>query len=86
VVDVESAPLEQVVKQLDKLVNVVKITELSPGESGLAYPGRTRHHDSRRTGPDRGRDPAQLLVPAGERPRPLHHVRLTTMIRVPHYS
>jgi len=33
VVDVESAPLEQVVKQLDKLVNVVKITELAPGDS-----------------------------------------------------
>src|SRR6476659_4843687 len=33
VVDVESAPLEQVVKQLDKLVNVVKITELPPGDS-----------------------------------------------------
>jgi len=33
VVDVESAPFEQVVKQLDKLVNVVKITELPPGDS-----------------------------------------------------
>ena len=33
VVDVESAPLEQVIKQLDKLVNVVKITELSPSDS-----------------------------------------------------
>ena len=32
-VDVESAPLEQVVKQLDKLVNVVHITELSPDEA-----------------------------------------------------
>jgi acetolactate synthase-1/3 small subunit len=32
-VDVESAPLEQVVKQLDKLVNVVKIQELDPAES-----------------------------------------------------
>ena len=30
VVDVESAPLEQVVKQLDKLVNVVEIRELHP--------------------------------------------------------
>ncbi|MDA8294029.1 MAG: acetolactate synthase small subunit [Actinomycetota bacterium] len=30
VVDVESAPLEQVVKQLDKLVPVVSITELDP--------------------------------------------------------
>jgi len=30
VVDVESAPLEQVVDQLDKLVNVVEITELHP--------------------------------------------------------
>ena len=33
VVDVESAPLEQIVKQLFKLVNVVEIAELSPGES-----------------------------------------------------
>jgi len=30
VVDVESAPLEQIVRQLDKLVNVVSITELAP--------------------------------------------------------
>ena len=30
VVEVGSAPLEQVVKQLDKLVNVVKIRELRP--------------------------------------------------------
>ena len=30
VVDVESAPLEQVVNQLDKLVNVVTISELAP--------------------------------------------------------
>lgn len=29
-VDVESAPLEQVVKQLDKLINVVEIRELPP--------------------------------------------------------
>jgi acetolactate synthase-1/3 small subunit len=33
VVDVESAPLEQIVKQLFKLVNVVKISELAPEES-----------------------------------------------------
>jgi acetolactate synthase-1/3 small subunit len=33
VVDVESAPLEQIVKQLFKLVNVVKIIELGPDES-----------------------------------------------------
>jgi len=33
VVDVESAPLEQVVKQLDKLINVVEIRELSPADS-----------------------------------------------------
>jgi acetolactate synthase-1/3 small subunit len=30
VVDVESAPLEQIVQQLDKLVNVVSISELAP--------------------------------------------------------
>lgn len=32
-VDVESVPLEQVVKQLNKLVNVVKISELDPRDS-----------------------------------------------------
>jgi acetolactate synthase I/III small subunit len=31
VVDVESAPLEQVIQQLDKLINVVSITQLAPG-------------------------------------------------------
>ncbi len=33
VVDVESAPLEQIVKQLFKLVNVVEITQLHPQQS-----------------------------------------------------
>jgi acetolactate synthase I/III small subunit len=33
VVDVESAPLEQVIGQLDKLVNVVTITELAPEDA-----------------------------------------------------
>jgi acetolactate synthase-1/3 small subunit len=33
VVDAESAPLEQVVKQLNKLINVIKITELDPFDS-----------------------------------------------------
>ena len=33
VVDVESAPLEQIIKQLDKLINVVKISELDPRDS-----------------------------------------------------
>ncbi len=33
VVDVESAPLEQITKQLFKLVNVVKISELDPADS-----------------------------------------------------
>jgi acetolactate synthase I/III small subunit len=33
VVDVESAPLDQVVQQLDKLVNVVEIAELAPEEA-----------------------------------------------------
>ena len=33
VVDVESAPLEQIVRQLDKLINVVSITELAPDEA-----------------------------------------------------
>ena len=33
VVDVESAPLEQVVHQLDKLINVVAISQLAPAEA-----------------------------------------------------
>src|ERR687898_1247585 len=33
VVDVESAPLEQITKQLHKLINVVKISELDPRDS-----------------------------------------------------
>lgn len=33
VIDSESAPLDQIVKQLDKLVNVVEIRELHPGQS-----------------------------------------------------
>ncbi len=33
VVDVETAPLEQVVKQLHKLINVIKISELDPLDS-----------------------------------------------------
>ncbi len=33
VVDAESAPIEQVIRQLDKLINVVDIRELSPGEA-----------------------------------------------------
>jgi acetolactate synthase I/III small subunit len=32
-VDVASAPLDQIMKQLDKLINVVKIDELAPGEA-----------------------------------------------------
>ncbi|MCU0267738.1 MAG: acetolactate synthase small subunit [Acidimicrobiales bacterium] len=33
VVDVQSAPLEQMVRQLDKLVNVIEITELAPDDA-----------------------------------------------------
>jgi acetolactate synthase-1/3 small subunit len=33
VVDVEDAPLEQVTKQLNKLINVIKIVELEPSQS-----------------------------------------------------
>jgi len=33
VVDVEGLPLEQVTKQLNKLVNVIKIVELEPGQT-----------------------------------------------------
>jgi acetolactate synthase I/III small subunit len=33
VVDAESAPIEQIIKQLFKLINVVKISELAPNEA-----------------------------------------------------
>ena len=33
VVNVEKKPLEQVTKQLNKLINVIKILELEPGEA-----------------------------------------------------
>lgn len=33
VVDVEKAPLDQIMKQLDKLINVVQIDELAPGDA-----------------------------------------------------
>jgi acetolactate synthase-1/3 small subunit len=33
VVDVEDRPLEQVTKQLNKLINVIKIVELDPGQA-----------------------------------------------------
>ena len=33
VVDVEDQPLEQVTKQLNKLINVIKIVELDPGQA-----------------------------------------------------
>lgn len=33
VVDAESAPIEQVIRQLDKVINVVNIRELAPGEA-----------------------------------------------------
>ena len=33
VVDVESSPLEQIIRQLDKLVNVVSISELAPSDA-----------------------------------------------------
>jgi acetolactate synthase-1/3 small subunit len=33
VVDAESAPIDQVIRQLDKLINVVEIKELAPGEA-----------------------------------------------------
>ena len=51
VVDVDSAPLEQIVKQLNKLINVVKIVELDPNHSverelmiaTVRCPGEQRH-------------------------------------------
>lgn len=33
IVDADSAPIEQVVKQLNKLINVLKVVELEPGDS-----------------------------------------------------
>ena len=48
VVDVESAPLDQIVKQLHKLINVVKINELDPRESSSAA---LRHDQDQRVHP-----------------------------------
>ena len=44
VVDAETAPLEQVVKQLNKLIPVIKITEIAPGDGpagGQPAPSRS---------------------------------------------
>jgi hypothetical protein len=41
-------------------------------EPGLAHSGRSGEEDAGRTWSDRRRDLAQLLVPPGQRPRPLH--------------
>ena len=51
VVDVESAPLEQITKQLFKLIDVVKISELDPRESRRAGAAAG---DGRRPLPDAG--------------------------------
>ena len=51
VVDVESAPLEQIVKQLHKLINVIKITELDPARrrssASCCWPPSGRRPDAR---------------------------------------
>ncbi len=52
VVDVESAPLEQITKQLFKLINVVKISELDPRDVGRAR--AAAGHGARPTPDDRG--------------------------------
>ncbi len=69
VVDVESSPLEQIIQQLDKLINVVSISELAPDEATerelilatvQADPdGEVAGHPARRgvRGTDRGRRP-----------------------------
>ena len=47
VVDVEETSVEQITKQLFKLINVVKITELSPDDLGRAR-AAARHRAGRR--------------------------------------
>ena len=54
VVDVESAPLEQIVKQLFKLISVVKISELDPRRSRRAR-AAARHRARRRRAARPGR-------------------------------
>ena len=61
VVDVEELPLEQVTKQLNKLINVIKIVELDPAPVGAA-----RAHA--RQGARRQRDP--LAGARGRQPLP----------------
>ena len=69
VVDVDSSPLEQIVKQLFKLIDVVKISELDPRRSverelllatirvGLGEPGPGRRADQHLRGQDPGGRP-----------------------------
>ena len=74
VVDVESAPLEQITKQLFKLVNVVKISELDPRGGGAGAAARHRRGPPPSPRPDhragrrvRGPDPRR-------RPRAAHRL------------
>ena len=70
VVDVEELPLEQVTKQLNKLINVIKIVELDPDPVGAArapaHQGARRQHDP--LAGARGGQP--LPRPRGRRRRP----------------
>ncbi len=54
VVDVEDLPLEQVTKQLNKLVEVLKVVELEPQRRGAA-PGHADQGAGRRRHPQPGR-------------------------------
>ena len=79
VVDAESAPLEQVVKQLNKLIPVIKITEVAPGDGVErelmmvtvkadgrdAQPGDRAHRDLRGKIVDVGYEAMTIMV-AGE--------------------
>ena len=74
VVSVEELPLEQVTKQLNKLVNVLKIVELEPG---AGRPARTRSGEGARRQrdalPDRRDRPALPRQDRGRLPGGRHH-------------
>ncbi len=67
VVDVESSPLEQIMKQLDKLVPVVSITELDPARVPRA--GAPTGHGGGRARHPRSGDPAGGRVRREDRRR-----------------
>ena len=74
VVDVDSAPLEQIVKQLFKLIDVVKISELDPRRSRRARAAARHRAGTGRQPPPGGRADQHLR---GQDPRGRPSMRVT---------